>query len=58
MVGLIRMEVQVYLDCDVEEDVAKKFVDKAVDRVAKTKMKGVHIQTVDSVDETFYELNG
>ena len=49
-VGVIRAEVEIYLECDISEAKAKKFIDGL-----PAKMVGLPISDINVKDNTFYD---
>ena len=57
MVGLIKINLELYLECDVENEEAKACVKAITERLEGECIDGVYVSEVKVEDKTFYEDN-
>jgi hypothetical protein len=51
-VGVIRLEVEMYLECDVDEEEVAEFADLLPDHLMENPIEGIHASTIRVVNKS------
>ena len=54
-VGVIRVELEIRLECDVEDEEAKEVVEMLPDHLIENPIEGIFINDISVKDNTFYD---
>jgi len=53
-VGVIRVELELYLDCDIEDDEAREVVNLLPEHLMDNPIEGVDVSHINVTDKTSY----